>query len=126
MGLRYVMLAALAVSCSTAALAQTMNAEAFHLRAKKLMAKGPFAIFSKGEIGALMKEGQASGKAAAARNKALVAAGKPPRYCAPAKAKMSSDEYMAGLGAIPQAERRRIDMTEATTRIMARKYPCPR
>jgi hypothetical protein len=38
---------------------------------------------------------------------------------------MGSDEFMKGLAAIPAAERARINMTEATTRILARKYPCP-
>lgn len=124
--MRILILAALTALCATAATAQTMNAEQFHQRATKLKAKGPLALFSRGEINALMKEGQAAGKAASARRKAAIAAGQPPRYCPPAKGSMGSDEYMAGLAAIPQAERRRIDMTEATTRIMARKYPCPR
>jgi hypothetical protein len=39
---------------------------------------------------------------------------------------MGSDEFMKRLAAIPAADRARIDMTEATTRIMAAKYPCPR
>jgi hypothetical protein len=38
---------------------------------------------------------------------------------------MASDEYMKGLSAIPATERSKIDMTEATTRILARKFPCP-
>jgi hypothetical protein len=37
---------------------------------------------------------------------------------------MGSNEFMKRLGDISQAERRRIDMTEATTRIMAAKFPC--
>jgi hypothetical protein len=32
---------------------------------------------------------------------------------------------MKRLGAIPRAERQRIDMTEAMTRISAAKFPCP-
>jgi hypothetical protein len=39
---------------------------------------------------------------------------------------MDSREFLQRLGAIPAAERARIDMTEATTRILAGKYPCPR
>jgi hypothetical protein len=107
------------------AAAQTMNAELFHQRASKLQAKGAMAIFSGGEIKALMREGQASGKASAARLRADKAAGRPLRFCPPSgPAKMKSDEFMKRLSAIPQAERRRIDMTEATTRIMAAKFPC--
>jgi hypothetical protein len=37
---------------------------------------------------------------------------------------MGSDEFMKRLSAIPAAERAQIDMTEATIRILARKYPC--
>jgi hypothetical protein len=119
------LIAAAAAFVPAAASAQSMNAETFLQRANKLMAKGPMALFSRGEIKALMKEGQASGKAAAARNKADKAAGRPTRFCPPAgPQKMNSDEYMKRLGDIPREERRRIDMTEATTRIMAVKFPC--
>lgn len=120
-----ILLAATALVAPAVASAQSMNAETFLQRANKLMAKGPMALFSRGEIKALMKEGQASGQAAAARNKADKAAGRPTRFCAPpGPQKMGSDEYMKRLGAIPREERARIDMTEATTRIMAVKFPC--
>lgn len=120
-----ILLAATALVAPAVVSAQSMNAETFLQRANRLMAKGPMALFSRGEIKALMKEGQASGQAAAARNKADKAAGRPTRFCAPpGPQKMGSDEYMKRLGAIPQTDRVRIDMTEATTRIMAVKFPC--
>jgi len=123
--MRLMMFVAAAVLMPTAASAQSMNAETFHQRAIKLMAKGPMALFSRGEIKALAKEGQAAGQAAATRNKANKAAGRPTRFCAPeGPQKMGSDEYMKRLGAIPRAERARINMTEATNRIMAAKFPC--
>lgn len=122
--MRLMMFVAAAVLMPTAASAQSMNAETFLQRANKLMAKGPMALFSRKEIKTLMKEGQASGQAATARNKADKAAGRPTRFCAPPGVKMNSDEYMKRLGAIPKAERAKIDMTEATTRIMAAKFPC--
>lgn len=37
---------------------------------------------------------------------------------------MGSDEFMKRLAMIPAAERARIDMTEANTRILATKFPC--
>jgi hypothetical protein len=37
---------------------------------------------------------------------------------------MDSDEYLERLAQIPAADRSRIDMTEATTRILAAKFPC--
>ncbi len=116
---------AAAVLIPGAASAQSMSAETFYQRATRLMAKGPMALFSGAEIKALMKEGQASGKMASARNKADKAAGRPTRFCAPAgPQKMGSDEFMKRLAAISRADRAQIDMTEATTRIMAAKFPC--
>ena len=107
------------------AMAQQMNAETFHQRATKLKGKGALAIFSGGEIKALMREGQAAGKASSARYKAAKTAGGKLPFCPPeGPQKMDSNEFMTRLAAIPQAERRRIDMTEATTRIMAAKFPC--
>ena len=43
----------------------------------------------------------------------------------PAEARMNSDEYLKLLARIPLAERKSIDMTQATSRIMAIKFPCP-
>lgn len=119
------MFLALAMVPMTAAAAQSMNAENFHQRATKLQKKGAMAIFSRGEIKALMGEAQASGKRAREQRLATIKAGGKPRYCPPeAATKMNSDEFMKRLAAIPSAERSRIDMTEATVRILASKYPC--
>lgn len=107
------------------AVAQTMNAEAFHKRAVALQKKGPMALFSRGEIKALMTEGQAAALRAREQRLAAVKGGGRGRYCPPVgKQSMNSDEFMKGLAAIPPAERARIDMTEATTRILAAKFPC--
>jgi hypothetical protein len=122
--LRFASLLLLAVP--VAASAQTMNAETFNKRAIALQKKGPLALFSRGEIKALMAEGQAAATKSRETRLAAVKAGQKPRYCPPAgKGSMGSDEFMKGLAAIPAAERARINMTEATTRILARKYPCP-
>ena len=109
-----------------AASAQTMSAEIFHKRATALMKKGPMALLSRGEINALMKEGQAAGVRSRDQHVATVKAGGKPRYCPPTgtKVEMGSSEFMKRLAKIPQAERSRIDMTEATTRVLADKYPC--
>ena len=107
-----------------AASAQGMNAETFHQLATKLQKKGAMAIFSRGEIKALMKEGQAAALRARAQRLATIKAGGKPRSCPPEGSRMDSDEFMKRLSAIPAAERAQIDMTEATIRILARKYPC--
>lgn len=106
-------------------LAQSMNAEEFHQRATRLQAKGPLALFSGGEIRALTKEGKAAGESARLSFEADAAAGRPPRFCPPkGRLGMTSNEYVARLSAIPAAQRSRIDLTEATIRIFAAKYPC--
>jgi hypothetical protein len=116
---------AVALAVAQPALAQSMNAELFHQRAVALQKKGPLALLSRGEIKALMAEGKASGERARSQRLAAVQAGKTPRYCPPTDVRgMSSDEFMKRLAAIPQAERRRIDMGEAMNRILATKYPC--
>lgn len=105
--------------------AQSMNAQVFFKRATALQKKGVLAVFSGGEMKALMNEGQAAGKAAGAAYDAAKRAGRPTRFCPPpGKRQMNSKEFMNRLSAIPQAERSRIDMTEATVRILTQKYPC--
>jgi len=123
MSLRFVSLLLLAIPA--AASAQSMNAETFNKRAIALQKKGPLALFSRGEIKALMTEGQASATKSREIRLAAVKSGQKPRYCPPSgKGQMNSDEFMKGLAAIPAADRGKIDMTEATTRILARKFPC--
>ena len=123
--LRCVLVALACLLTAKPATAQQMNAETFHQRATKLKGKGAMAIFSGGEIKALMREGQAAGKASSARYKAAKEAGRPLPFCPPdGQQKMGSNEFMTRLAAIPQAERRRIALTEATTRILAAKFPC--
>ena len=124
--MRTALFATILLCVPAAVSAQSMNAETFHQRSTKLMAKGPMALFSRGEITALMTEAENAGKAARARRLAETAAGKPPRACPPAKSSMGSDEFMKRLGAIPAAERAKINMTEAMTRITIARFPCPR
>jgi hypothetical protein len=116
----------LAAAVPAAASAQSMNAETFHQRATALQKKGPLALFSRGEIKSLMQEAQAAGTRARDQRRAAVAAGRKPRYCPPeGPQQMNSSEFMKRLAAIPKAERQRIDMTEASARILAGKFPCP-
>jgi hypothetical protein len=103
-----------------------MNAEAFYERGSALARRGPLALFSS-DLKPLMAEGSAAGEKARAQRLAALKSGRKPRYCPPSDVRgMDSREFLQRLGAIPAAERARIDMTEATTRILAGKYPCPR
>ena len=107
------------------AAAQSMNAEQFNRRAASLQGKGMLAVFSGGEIKALTGEAQAASKRAVENRRAAIAAGQAPRFCPPKGAfSMNDKELMASLSAIPAAERTRIDMTEAMTRIFAGRFPC--
>ena len=124
--MRLKLLVASAILLPSMASAQAMNAESFYKRSQALIAKGPLALLSQGEIKLLMTEGGNAGKAARAQRLAALAAGKPPRACPPEKSTMNSDEFMKRLGAIPAAERARINMTEAMTRITIARFPCPR
>jgi hypothetical protein len=115
-------LAALPIS---AASAQSMNAEIFHKRAVALKKKGPMAIFSRGEIRALMTEGKAAGMKAREERLAAVKAGRAPPYCPLGTSdKLGSDEFMERLGAIPATDRGKLTMTQAMTRVFAAKFPC--
>ena len=121
------LVAAAALVTSTIATAQSMNAEIFHRRATALQKKGAAALFSMGEVKTLMREVNAAGERNRATRLAAVAAGRTPRYCPPPKGQgkgMNSDEFMQRLAAIPAGERARLDMTEASARIMAGRYPC--
>jgi hypothetical protein len=123
--MKKLLVAAIVVSIPQGAFAQVMNAQAFYQRASALQKKGIAAIFSGGEIKALMAEGQAAGKKAREQREAALAARQKPRFCPPpGVVKIDSDEFMKRLSAIPASARSRIDMTEATTRILAAKYPC--
>ena len=120
------LVAAAAILLPSIASAQSMNAETFYKRSQALKAKGPLAMFSQGEIKVLMTEAQNSGKAARAARLAPAASGQPPRACPPEKSSMGADEFMQRLGSIPLAERKRITMTEAMTRITIARFPCRR
>jgi hypothetical protein len=119
------LVAAAVMFVPTVVAAQSMNAEQFNRRATSLQRKGMLAVFSGGEIKALTGEAQAASKRAVDNRRAAIAAGQAPRFCPPkGPFSMNDKELMASLSAIPTADRARIDMTEAMTRIFASKFPC--
>ena len=125
--MKAVVIALLSAFVSTAASAQSMNAEQFYQRATALQKKGMFALFSSGEIKALTNEAQAAGQRAAEDRRAALKTGQQPRFCPPpGPATMKDKEFMSRLGALPAVDRARIDMTEAMERILAVKFPCQR
>ena len=120
-----IVVAALLLGSPALAHAQAMNADDFYSRAIALQKKGAMALFSMGQVKALTAEAQAAGKKARENRLAAIAAGKTPRYCPPEGPQaMSSSEFLTRLSAIRAGDRARIDMTEAMTRILQRKFPC--
>ena len=107
-----------------AASAQSMNAEIFYKKALALKSKGPMALVSR-DLKPMVNEAKAAGLKVRAARLAAVAAGNKPRYCPPKGSKrMGHDEFLKAMAGIPALERARIDLTEAMTRIMIRKFPC--
>lgn len=114
-------------SLSAPAAAATTTAEDFYQSAMKLKRKGPIAIFSRGEIKRLVNEIKVAGEKVKETRLAAERNGGKGRYCPPKNSsRMGADEYLKGLSTIPQAARRTIDLVEATTRILEKKFPCPR
>jgi hypothetical protein len=106
--------------------AQSMNAQEFFKRAQTLKAKGAMALLSR-DLKPMIREVKSAGMKARATRLAAVAAGRSPRYCPPKGSKrLGNEEFMRGMEAIPLAERMEIDLTEAITRMLVRKYPCNR
>lgn len=120
------MLCAFLIAAAAPASAQHMNAEDFYRRAMALKQKGTLAmVFHAGEVRKLVQEVKAAGTLTRETRLAAEKAGRHGRYCPPKGAKrMGQDEYLKALGTIPAMERRSIDLTEATTRMMEKKFPC--
>ncbi|URD59839.1 hypothetical protein M8312_08415 [Sphingomonas sp. KRR8] len=102
------------------------TAQNFLDRANRLKSKGPLALFD-GDIGKLKAEAIAAGKSIGADRVAAEKAGRPKQYCSPEpKASLGQNEFLAGLEAIPAAQRARISLKQAMLLIIQKKYPCPR
>jgi hypothetical protein len=117
--------AGLALAALSTPAAAATNAEEFYQSAIKLKRKGALAIFNRGEIKRLVSEIKVAGEKVKETRLAAERAGGKGRYCPPKNSpRMGADEYLKGLGAIPQPARRSIDLVEATTRILEKKFPC--
>jgi hypothetical protein len=109
-----------------AAPASAQDVEHFLVRVDRLLARGPFALFSRDfyRLKALVERDGDSLKLEYAREKA---AGRPTAFCPPAKGKprVSKDEYLAALRAVPVARRATTDTRDVLRAVLERKYPCP-
>jgi len=124
--IRQTLLFAFLIAAAAPAAAQHMNADEFYRRAMALKQKGTMAmVFHAGEVRKLVKEVQAAGTLTRQTRLAAEKAGRHGRYCPPKGAKrMGQDEYLKSLAAMPMPVRKSIDLTEATTRMLEKKFPC--
>lgn len=106
-----------------AALAQSMPVSTFLAKADALQKKGPLALMSR-DLGLLKREVGAAGTSLRDERLALIAAGRKPAYCPPAKSSLNSDELLAVMRTIPAEGRPRTDVRAALKALMVRKYPC--
>jgi hypothetical protein len=122
---RLIIAGLLAMTPVTAAGAQ--DVVHFLVRVDRLLARGPFALFSRDfyRLKALVEADGDQLKVEYAREKA---AGHPTAFCPPStdKPRVSKTEYLAALRAVPPAKRSITDTKDVLRTVLERKYPCPR
>src|SRR5215218_9625588 len=89
--------------------AQSMPVSTFLAKAEALQSKGPLALLSS-DIGVLKREVAAAIVSLRGERLAAEAAGHKPAYCPPGKSSMNSKELLAGMRAIPAADRPKTDV----------------
>ena len=122
--MRRLLLAALLIAAPVSA-AQAQDVARFLVRVDKLIARGPFALFSR-DFYRLKREIEADGdtlKTEYAREKA---AGRATSFCPPKrdKPRVSKNEYLAALRAVPVAKRTTTDTKDVLRTVLEHKYPC--
>ncbi len=101
----------------------SISVATFLSKVTALKAKGAMALFSS-DVGLLKRESALAVQSLQADKAARKAAGKAPLYCPPeGQKKMAANEMIAGLNAIPAAQRG-INLKDGFLRVLATKYPC--
>lgn len=117
-----ILLAALLTVTVASPVQAAMDVNTFLAKVAALKAKGLGALFSS-DIGLLKREAGVAVTQIDAEKKARAKAGQPPLYCSPDNAKMSSDDMIAGLQAIPAAQRG-MSLKDGFLRVIAKRNPC--
>ncbi len=120
---RRLLVAALLIALPTLAQAAPMSVAEFVSRADGLQKMGAAALLSR-DLGVLKDEIVRSAAALRQDQAAAERAGRKPRTCLPAKAKITSQEIIAHMKAIPP-ERRGQSVEDALRVLVSGKYPCP-
>lgn len=118
---KFLLGSALALGLTAPAHAE-MTVAQFLTKANALKAKGMMAVFSK-DLKPVMNEAKGAFQQLKLEGEQRKAAGLPPRACPPKGTKMSSDEFLAMLSAIPPAERG-MSLKDGLARAMATRFPC--
>jgi hypothetical protein len=104
-----------------------MDVATFKSKVDGLKRLGPFALLSP-DFYRLKKLVEADGESLKADYARAVSEHRPTRFCPPAadKPRVSKDEYLAELEAVPIALRAATDTKDVLQTLLERKYPCPR
>lgn len=103
--------------------AAAMDVQTFLTKAETLQKRGPFALLS-GDYKRLKAEAEKAGAELKQERVALLKAGKPTPYCPPEKGALGSSELLAGLRAIPAAQRPHTSVKDGMRAYLAKKWPC--
>lgn len=106
---------------------QAQDVAHFLVRVDRLLARGPFALFSR-DFYRLKALVEADGEALKKEYSIEKAAGHQTAFCPPAKGKprVNKNEYLAALRAVPVSKRTTTDTKDVLRTVLERKYPCPK
>ena len=104
--------------------AHAMPVATFLTKAEALKKKGPLALFS-GDLKLLTKQIKSDAASLRSERLAAKAAGRPTAFCPPeAGAKLTDNDILVAMQAVPAASRGSTDTRAALRAFMARRYPC--
>ena len=117
---------AAAVLIAVPAPAGAMGVASFLTKVHALQRLGPFALFSP-SFYRLKHLVEANGDELKAEYARAAAAQRPTRFCPPQadKPRVSKDEYLAQLNAVPADKRATTDTKDVLRTLLEHKYPCP-
>lgn len=102
--------------------AQAMSVDQFLAKANALKAQGMMALLSP-DVGVLKAEMADAVQALKAEKAARKAAGQPPRVCAPEGTKLTQNEMLGSLAALPAAQRAG-SLKDGVSQVMRNRFPC--
>jgi hypothetical protein len=120
---RKTLLAAAILCLVSVSAANAMDVGTFLAKAAILQDRGVLAMFAS-EYGELQAEIGTSFAALKQERLAAQSGGRRPAYCPPGPARLTMEETMAAMLAVPPARRAHVQVRDALRAALARKYPC--